>query len=361
MLAVIAAVVINSLQPVRTLTIEPHERGVVHYSYARDGQYEYLGTPRGLYRAPRIATSTLERIGFADTPISTLATEGETLYVGVGLTNYATWKPHSLYRTRDRGASFTPMDAGLIDCSLEPWGEPCARLVVRQVETGEGRIFVEAGGNVLVSGDDGATFHRLFPQRGGKPAAQSCPTVFTRVGQRMLFGGECPLDFGWLGAGTLRTDLLDWSSEPARFPLQLENRNVHFIRHVGGGVVYAAMEGALIKSADFGATWRFVMRYPLSGPNVPHYPYAYSFLVTPRVMLLGGFDKKDNTGFLAYSNDDGETWLDATDLVGDARVELLVEDADGRLLAGLNEGNRFTLAEIILGESVAKKRRAVRK
>ncbi len=358
MFLVVAALVIESLQPLRTLEVPPHEQARGVFTYARDAQHEYLGTPRGLHRAERIATGTLERI--AEQPVTALAADANTLYVSYGLHSHAHGEGHTLHRSQDHGATFTPIDEGLLDCSLQQWGEPCRYLISRQLELADGRLFVEAGGNILASGDEGATWANLTgASPSNKPVAQLCPVVFTRTGTRVLMGGECPLDFGWIGEGTLRDDLLGWMSAPRRLGLPIENRNVHFFRNVGDGVVYASPEGALLKSTDGGMTWRFVIHYPLS--EAERYPYAYHFLVTPRLLVLGGFDKVNMGGYLAYSTDGGETWADASHLVGNAHVELLAEDADGRLLVGLYEGETFTLAELILGEREPSRRRAVRR
>lgn len=205
-----AALVIESLQPLRTLEVPRHEQGFGVFTYARDGQHEYLGTPRGLYRTDRIATGTLEKI--ADQPVSAIAANANALYASFGLHNhaYGEGESHTLHRSFDRGATFVSIDEGLLDCSLTPWGEPCRYLVARQIEIADGRLFVEA--------------------------------------------------------------------------------------------------------------------------------------------------KKDGSGYLAYSNNGGATWIDASPLVGDAHVELLAEDADGRLLIGLYEAGTFTLAEIVLGERESKGR-----
>lgn len=358
MFIVVAALVIESLQPVRTLDVPRYPQDFGVFTYARDAQHEYLGTPRGLYRSDRIANGTLDRI--AERPVSAIAANDSALYVSFGLTNQSSDETHTLHRSRDHGATFTPIDEGLRDCSGVPYGIPCGYLTSRRIEIAPGRLFAEAGGNLVVSADDGDTWTRLFGfSSDGKPSAQICPVVFTRIGARVLLGGECPLDFGWIGEGRLRSDHLGWTSEPQRLELPLENRNVHFFHYAGNGIVYASPEGALLKSTDSGATWRFVMHYPLS--EAERYPYAYHFLVTPRLMVLGGFDKKNETGYLTYSSDGGETWIDASPLVGKATVELLAEDADGRLLVGLYEGEVFTLAEIVVGEREGSRRRAVRK
>ena len=56
------------------------------------------------------------------------------------------------------------------------------------------RMFVNAGGNVLASDDDGASWHQLYGlQSNGKPTAQVCPVKFELVGTQLFLGGECPL------------------------------------------------------------------------------------------------------------------------------------------------------------------------
>ena len=353
MFLVVAALVIESLHPHRTLPVPPHEQGYGVFRYARDAQHEYLGTPRGLYRTDRIVTGALEKI--AEQPVSAIVSDANVLYAAFGLTNAGLSESETLHRSVDHGSTFTPMSEGLRDCAGEPWGIPCGYLPVREIEVAPGRLFVEAGGNLLVTGDEGANWKLLYGLPvNGKPAGQICPLVFTRIGARVLMGGECPLDEGWVGEGVLREDLLDWAAEPQRFELPLENRNVHFIRHIGNGVVYAAPEGTLLRSRDGGTTWRFTLHHPLSGADA--YPYIYEFLATPRLIVVGGFDKKDDSGYLAYSSNNGATWIDASHLVGDATVELLAEDADGRLLIGLYEGETFTLAELVLGERPSKQR-----
>src|SRR5687768_9626896 len=82
---VVAALVLESLQPVRTLHVSRHEQGLGVFTYARDAQHEYLGTPRGLYRTDRIAMGMLEPI--AEQPISALAANDDALYASFGLAN----------------------------------------------------------------------------------------------------------------------------------------------------------------------------------------------------------------------------------------------------------------------------------
>ena len=355
---IVAALVIESLQPVRQVPVDAGTE-VPAYGYARDAEFEYLATPRGLYRAPRLATAQPELIAFAGETVHAVAVHGGALYVAKGTGNEAGTSPdHTLVKSIDRGATFTNIDAGLLDCSILP----CAYLVPTRIGFGPDQLFVNAGGNVLVSDDDGASWHQLYGlQANGKPAAQICPVKFERSGTTLFLGGECPLDVGWISRGTLTADLLGWSEEPRAVTApELENRNVQFIRALGDGVVFAGIEGALLKSTDGGATFRFVIHYDLEA--VDRYPYIGHMLVAsrdPRVMLAGGFDKKNDVGYLAYSGDGGETWRDVSSLVGVPYVSLLTEDADGRVLIGLQERGTFTLSELLFREPM-RKRRAVR-
>jgi photosystem II stability/assembly factor-like uncharacterized protein len=355
-----AALVIKSLQPLQELPLPDEKDHIRVASYARDDSFEYLGTPDGLYRAPRLATGTPEKIAFAGENVTAVATHEGTLYVAKGRSNYAVWPQHTLLRSRDRGATFEPIDVEFYFCiaNIE-----CGYLVPEQIRAEGDRLFVEAGGNLLVSANDGATWEQLWGEKWqGRFTSMSCPITFERVGETMLIGGECPLDWGFIRSGRLRPDLLGWISpslENVKAP-EMENRNVQFIRHIGNNVVYAGIEGALMKSTDGGVTFRYVVHYPLEAHD--RYPYIGHMVVStrdPQLMVIGGFDKKNLTGYLAYSNDGGETWQDVSPMVGEPYVVMLAEDAGGRILIGIDGGVKLTLAEIVFGGATPK-RRAVR-
>ncbi|HYR27427.1 MAG TPA: hypothetical protein VEU30_03125, partial [Thermoanaerobaculia bacterium] len=349
---------IKSLQPLHELPVDAGTN-VPTYMYARDAQFEYLATPNGLYRAPRLATSVPQRIAFEGEAVHAVAVNEGALYVAKGAVNEAATHPeHTLLRSDDHGATFVNIDAALLDCALQP----CAYLVPTRMSFAPDRMFVNAGGNVLASDDDGASWHQLYGlQSNGKPTAQVCPVKFELVGTQLFLGGECPLDVAWLHRGTLRPNLLEWADDPRPVTApEMENRNIQFIRDLGAGVLFVGIEGALLKSTGGGESFRYVLHYDLEA--VDRYPYIGNFAVSsrdPRVMLLGGFDKKNDVGYLAYSGDGGETWQDVSGLVGEPYVSLLTEDAEGRMLIGLQDKRgTFTLAEVVLSEP--KKRRAVR-
>lgn len=351
---ILGLLVIRSLQPLQSIPIDAGTN-VPAYGYARDAEFEYLATPDGLYRSPRLATIAPQLIAFPGENVHAVAVHEDALYVAKGAGNEAANSPtHTLVRSTDHGATFTNLDAGLLDCALMPCGYLIPTLMAFEAD----RIYVNAGGNVLASEDDGASWHLLYGlTSGGKPTAQVCPVQFALAGEHMLLGGECPLDDGWISRGLLRESRVEWAHEPQPVTSpELENRNVQFIRDLGDGVVYAGIEGALLKSTDGGETFRFVIHYPLNAED--RYPYIAHMVVTRGVMLVGGFDKKNDVGYLAYSSDGGETWHDKSHLVGKPYVSLLTVDADGRLLIGLQDGRNFRLAEVVL--TVARKRRAVR-
>jgi hypothetical protein len=350
-----AALVIKTLQPLQQLTIDAGTE-VPTYGYARDAQFEYLATPQGLYRAPRLATAKPELIAFGGEAVHAVAVNDGAVYVAKGGVNEASTSPkHTLVRSRDHGATFENIDAGLFDCALTT----CEYLTVTRIAFGPDQIYVNAGGNLLASEDDGASWRVLYGlTHQGKPTAQVCPVKFERLGEQMLLGGECPLDVGWIQRGTLRPNLVEWAEEPRAVTApELENRNVQFLRDAGDGVVFAGIEGALLKSTDGGATFRFVIHYDLEAEE--KYPYIGHMVIAKGVMIVGGFDKKHLVGYLAYSSDGGETWQDVSHHAGPALVTLLAVDADGRVVAGLQNGTDFTLAEVVIAEST-RKRRAVR-
>src|SRR5688500_7542115 len=117
----LAVLVIKSLQPLHTITVEVPDPPT--YAYAADDQFEYLPTPNGLYRAPRRATSTPHRIAFAGENVHAVAVHEGALYVAKGEGNEASQSAaHTLVKSTDHGATFTNIDAGLLDCALQPCG-----------------------------------------------------------------------------------------------------------------------------------------------------------------------------------------------------------------------------------------------
>ena len=350
----LAATLVTSIQPLRDLPIGPGT-DTPQLAYARDDRFEYLGTPNGLYRADRIANTPLELIAFGGEPVNAIAVDGDALYVSKGSLNFALWPEHTLLRSRDRGATFEAIDAGLYDCIVP---SECGYLIPRQITFAPRRIFLSAGGNVVVSGDDGATWHVLVGVT-AKPTPVTCPVTYERINELLIFGGECPLDDGYIGRGPLHSSLLSWiPSDPPRRVTgsEMENRNVQFIRHLGNGVVYAGIEGALLASTDYGATYRFVLHYAIEGSAI--YPYITQMIARPGLLLIGGFDKANERAYLAYSADSGKNWVDISSMVANASiVSLLAEDRDGRLLVATREGDRFAIAQVVVADY--RKRRAV--
>lgn len=356
---------VHAVQPVRELTRYGRAESI-QSAYARDDRYEYLALPDGLYRSEVLGDATrgtMQRIAFAGETVHAVAVHNGALYVLRGEWATSVVPQPTLLRSTDHGATFTSLSEGLKDCSVGP----CGYLSADDIAFAENRIFVNAGGNLLVTGDDGATWNILYgmPGSNGKPTAQLCPVEFHRVGTRMILGGECPLDVAWLNAGTLRDDLLGWAVPPAPVTTPwMENRNIQFIRHLGNGEWLVAIEGAILKSTDDGASFRWVMHEDIDSHVV--YPYLWESLVSaqyPDLVIAAGFDKKDAYPHLVYSTDRGETWINASGLLAPTRafssVTMLAEDREGRILAVVDDAGLYRLVELKIGE-VKGKRRAVR-
>ena len=90
---VVAALVIKSLQPLHTLAIEVPDVSV--YGYARDDQFEYLATPKGLYRSPRLATSLSARaahdLGAGETGFTSPKSKRRSNFVSSRMARNAGW------------------------------------------------------------------------------------------------------------------------------------------------------------------------------------------------------------------------------------------------------------------------------
>ncbi len=332
-----------------------------------DDIYAYVATPNGLFRTPKqiTADSSFELIGFENKAINNLYVHNNALYVLKNSieTRGSQATDHSFLKSEDRGATFIPMDNALHYCL----GGYCSFLTPTQAIFKDNLIFLNAGGgqNLQVSNNNGASWIPLL----GTLEAQTCSAQpFEIINTRVLIGGECPLDFAYLRGGTLRSDFLEWASQeqrPANVAApNLGNRNVQFIKNKPNSPdVYTGVEGGLLKSTDAGQSFRFGIKYTPSPNNVQKSPYITKILFHSKltnVIVIGGFDKGPlKQLFLAYSKDNGETWLDISNqtvsLVGrpsnttetDA-VEFVSEDADGRVLVGISrpETGIFTIVRL---------------
>jgi hypothetical protein len=336
-----------------------------------DNLYAYVATPNGLFRTPKplTAASSFEFIGFQNKAIYNLYVHNNTLYV----LKYSEETPgskatdHSFLKSEDHGATFIPMDAALEYC----FGGYCWFLTPTEAIFKDNLIFLNAGGglNLQVSNNNAASW---IPLLGTLEAYVCTSSPIELIDTRVLIGGECPLDFAYLRAGTLRPDLLDWLS-PSHRPTDvvtpdLKNRNVQFIRKKpNSSDVYAGVELGLLKSVDAGQSFRFVIKYASSG-GLGFGPYIRNILYYSKnqnIIVVGGFDKARFHLFLAYSRDNGETWLDITNqtqrLVGVPSsnttevdtVQFISEDSDGRLFIGVTHPQTATMHIIQLRLDVA--------
>jgi hypothetical protein len=247
----------------------------------------------------------------------------------------------------DAGASsFAVRDAGLKACS----GGYCSTLWMSDLKQPANVLYSNAGAgaNLLASNDRGASWRVLL----GQFDAMMCThQAFHVLGDRVLVGGECPLDMAYLRAYPLRADGMALaSSTPLAISVpNLENRNVQFIDAVPNTQrVFAGVEGGLLRSEDGGRSFKFVIEQPVEGNK--SYPYIRAFLALrtqPDTVVVGGFDKATGKPYLAWSADGGAKWSDISSLLpghartaGDAspaEVTSISEDPQGRIVITVNE------------------------
>ena len=242
--------------------------------------------------------------------------------------------------------SFVPRDQDLRVCT----GSFCETLSMQDIKLHGQRLYSNpgAGLNLFTSANGGNTWSVI---RGQKASMVCTPTKFHVIGDRVLVGGECPLDMAFVEAYQLNADGSALASE-AKLALNLpalENRNVQFIESVPDTKrVFVGVEGGLLRSEDNGVSFKFVIQEPLSGSK--KYPYIQSFLPLkgkPDTMVIGGFDKATQLPYLAWSKDGGVTWNDissATPNYGKApaggavtTITGIFEDPQGRILVTMNE------------------------
>lgn len=328
-----------------------------------DSEWSYVATNGGLFRLPASIRKgdVAELVAFGGDRIVNLYVHDGALYVlkyGEEVRGTSA-VDHTFLRSSDGGENFTPLDSALEACL----GSFCGFMNASEADFQEGRIFLNAGGNFLVSDDDGGSWTALIGEL--TPAACYDPS-FEVIGDRVLIGGECPLDTAYIRAGELEENGLQWKREPeAVLTPELENRNIQFITRIGdSSIVYAGIEGALLRSADLGASFEFVLHF-IDGVS-DKYPYIGQMIVSsrnPDLMLIGGFDKKDLAPYLAFSGDGGLTWTDRSKLLefgdlGFRELLFLHEDADGRIFAGVQNFEARVVRIVELSEGTARRRPA---
>ncbi len=260
----------------------------------------------------------------------------------------------------DASGSFAPRDQPLANC-LGGW---CAPLAMNDLKLVGNRLYTNAGAgqNLFVSDDLAASWRVVLGQFDSMICTHQ---AFQVVGDRLLVGGECPLDSAYVRAYRLGAD--GKLASPAALPVTLpalENRNVQFIEQVANTQrVFAGVEGGLLRSEDGGQSFKFVIQQPVEGNKT--YPYIRSLLALsgkPDTIVVGGFDKANALPYLAWSADGGTTWTDISLLLpgyarkaGDtafAEVSSLSQDPQGRVIVTVNlkDGSEGQVLLLTLGK-----------
>ena len=169
----------------------------------------------------------------------------------------------------------------------------------------------------------------------------------------MVVGGDS-LDDGYLRTGTLNADMLTWDQPPANVAApDLQGRPTLVVKtKPNSSDEYAAVVGGLLKSTDGGQNFRYVVSYSMYGSLCPFIKDIMFPSHAPNVVVIAGRDPEHP--FLAYSKDNGETWLDISakvrSMVSDtgtgsstSSIDFLSEDTNGQIFAGVIYGPTHTL------------------
>lgn len=323
---------------------------------AFDNSFAYLAAPGGLYRTPLplSSQSSFELIGFQDTNIFRLYVHQGSLYIlkesvanqGDAATD------HSILRSDDHGSTFVPIDGALQECG----SGFCEYLAATEALFVGRSIIMNAGYNsLLITDDNGGSWTSLL---GGFHRGVCAAQPFELVGRRMIIGGDCPLESGFIESGILTTDMLGWTMVPeAAGTPDMNDRGVWAIRSKPNSTdVYAGVFGGLLKSTDSGQNFRFVFDYPIISASSPFVRTIFFPSHVPNLIVAAG--RANSQLFLAYSKDNGETWLDispavqpfvgAPDSTGSTSVDFIKEDPNGNIFAGVvyNPTKTFELLQL---------------
>jgi hypothetical protein len=339
-----------SVTPLQEFSFPPMEFGFGEAKLAFDQQYMYVSSPAGeVYRVPvSNEAGPLEEI-LAGPARNALVSSGNALYV---LTDSAPVPEgqvpqHSILKSTNHGNTFAPVDAGLLDCELGT----CFYLSATELITEGSLIFTNAGGgyNLLVSSNEGNMWKALS---GGLFRDICTPPAFEIAGQRVVQGGECPLDQAFLNQGTLARDLVDWAPlgnfKPAVTPY-LANRNVNAIKAMPHlPIWFAAAEGAILRSIDNGLSFSFVLERPVGDPI--SYPYVEHIVfppLAPTAVVAGGFDKAITRPYLTFSPLLGVGWVNISRFLpganDEARVSDMAIDPNGKIVVVISD---YTTSEV---------------
>jgi hypothetical protein len=308
-------------------------------SGASDETSLFLGTADGLWKIadPCSATAEISPVAFSSKKILNVYLINSELYVlAEGKQQVGPATEHTIWLSRDKGVTFAPIDDGLEYCI----GQYCGFLSATQLLTFGNILYTNAGGppNLLAKRKDQASWTVVD----GRITSHVCSYEAFEIlpNQQVLRGGECPLDSAYLRSFFITADgtSIDSTKVASVDVPALANRNIQFIRQrPGTSIVLAGVEGGILKSDDSGAHWRFVLKYEPQAPE-KRYPYPTQIIFPAaytNLVIVGGFDKPSGNIYLAYSKDNGDNWVDASDLAKAhpaGEVSFLTEDSAGGIL-----------------------------
>jgi hypothetical protein len=300
------------------------------------GETVWVATPDGLFRLMREGERSYLESTRVLSGIRALAVWQERLFVARTPDGSSA---HSVLASVDEGASLVAVDHGLEFCHGIA-GDACGYLDATHLEVGAGSLLGNFGRLNVFAWD--AEHERWAVLLGERTSFFCYPQAFEMVGRRILAGGECPLDVAYL-RGARRPE----SGEPiplarlkeTRHP-PLGNRNVQFIaRRAGSSLVFAGLEGGLLKSTDGGRTFRFALRFARG-----RYPYVSQIAFPARLrreVIVAGSSQAGEP-FLAYSLNSGRSWRDLSEALppavprSGASIDFLVERGPGQVLLGVS-------------------------
>lgn len=266
-----------------------------------------LATDRGVWRATvGVQPASWQQLGLNHENVRTLASPRSIpglLIAGSG--EYLSSNPGAVYRSTDGGASWCISPQRFEE--LRQSGAVAVPVEDIVVADGGGSLVIFAnvsGISFARSFDVGVTWN--FEVGGALIGGPHCVLHVPEAGNNLFQGCEAPLDRAWIKRAQLGFDGRIAATTDVVGPDDIGNRRPNsFASLAGGAVVYAGLEGAVLRIVD--DSWSWFYRSDVAGDGADYIYVRFIWInpCDPDHVVFGGFLNGVPSGFPVLETTDG--------------------------------------------------------